>query len=154
MSVILSVCLSVCLSVPGSLARVASPQTSVPSPFLFPPELSWWAGITCRVYGLLYQYTQKQSPVTIGPASVVPLLISILYKHRTCTVTVVVVHSTLLVSTLVAFASQYSPTLQYHLFCAVLVLQEYMACSITIRRNIRRNSLWLQLRWLLLSHYS
>jgi hypothetical protein len=49
-----SVCLSVCLSVPGSLARVASPQTSVPSPFLFPPELSWWAGITCRVYGLLY----------------------------------------------------------------------------------------------------
>jgi len=54
MSVILSVCLSVRLSVPGSLARVASPQTSVPSPFLFPPELSWWAGITCRVYGLLY----------------------------------------------------------------------------------------------------
>ena len=45
----MSVILSVCLSVPGSLARVASPQTSVPSPFLFPPELSWWAGIACRV---------------------------------------------------------------------------------------------------------
>jgi hypothetical protein len=41
MSVILSVRPSVCLSVPGSLARVASPQSSVPSPFLFPPELSW-----------------------------------------------------------------------------------------------------------------
>jgi len=51
MSVILSVCLSVSqsvsLSVPGSLARVASPQSSVPSPFLFPPELSWWAGVAC-----------------------------------------------------------------------------------------------------------
>jgi len=49
-----SVSQSVCLSVPGSLARVASPQSSLPSPFLFPPELSWWAGIACRVYGLLY----------------------------------------------------------------------------------------------------
>jgi hypothetical protein len=47
MSVILSVRPSVCLSVPGSLARVASPQSSVPSPFLFPPELSWWAGVAC-----------------------------------------------------------------------------------------------------------
>jgi len=53
-SVRLSVSQSVSLSVPGSLARVASSQTSVPSPFLFTPELNWWAGITCRVYGLLY----------------------------------------------------------------------------------------------------
>jgi hypothetical protein len=48
---------SVCLCVPGSLARVASPQSSVPSPFPSPLELSWWVGIACRVYGLLYYYT-------------------------------------------------------------------------------------------------
>ena len=87
------------------------PGSPVPSPFPFPLELSWWVGIACRVYGLLYYYTWKQSLVTIALASVIPLLISTLYNYRMCTVTVVVVCSTLLVSTLVAFASQYAPTL-------------------------------------------
>ena len=49
-----SVCRSVCLS-QAPWPRSPVPRLQSPSsPFLFPPELNWWAGITCRVYGLLY----------------------------------------------------------------------------------------------------
>jgi hypothetical protein len=62
-------CPSFCLSVCLSQSQAPWPGSPVPSlqspvifcPFLFPPELSWWASIACRVWPALLVYIETVS---------------------------------------------------------------------------------------------